>query len=71
MKARDCSDENQSIIRTAEAILKLTNNGEHPISYSALAVELGVSSRSLGAPLDKVQEVRSREKYPCLSVMVG
>lgn len=41
MKVRDRPDDNQSIIRTTEAILKLTNSGEHPITYSDLTVELG------------------------------
>lgn len=71
MKTRDCSDVNQDTIRTVEAILRLTNNGEHPVAYSDLAAELRMSPRSLGAPLDSVQEACAREQYPCLSAMVG
>ena len=71
MKTRDCSDVNRDTIRTVETILRLTNNGEHPVAYSDLAAELGMSPRSLGAPLDSVQEACAREQYPCLSAMVG
>ena len=71
MKPESHSDANQDTIHTIKAILKLTNNGEHPVTYSDLAVELGVSPRSLGAPLDSVQKECAREQYPCLSAMVG
>lgn len=71
MKPESHSDANQDTMHTIKAILKLTNNGEHPVTYSDLAVELGVSPRSLGAPLDSVQKECAREQYPCLSAMVG
>lgn len=71
METESHSHANRDTIHTIKAILKLTNNGEHPVTYSDLAVELGASPRSLGAPLDSVQKACARERYPCLSAMVG